>query len=58
VIFSLAGYNGEFGNSFPLTAKNAMGKRDDGSNYIWSENVHPARIYVGVKGKMEDGMSA
>jgi len=58
VIFSLAGYNGEFGNPFPLTAKNAMGKRDDGSNYIWTENVHPARIYVGVKGKMEDGSQA
>jgi hypothetical protein len=58
VIFSIAGYNGEFGNSFPLAAKNAMGTRDDGTNYLWPENVHPARIYVGVKGKMEDGKSS
>jgi len=55
VIFSLAGYNGPFGNTFPLAAKNAMGKRDDGTNYLWANDIHPARIYVGVKGKMEDG---
>ena len=31
------------------------GTRSDGKDYVNPQNVCPARIYVGMKGKMEDG---
>lgn len=51
VCFSLSGYNGNFGaNSQLLARKNAAGKRADGTAWAYSQNVVPARIYIGVKG--------
>lgn len=59
VMFAMAGYNGDFsGTSAVLNAKNALGKRPDGSDWVWTENIVPFRMYVGVKGKMEDGSDA
>jgi hypothetical protein len=50
VCFAPSGYNGQFG--VPLSEadrKNAMGLRPDGTPYVWPENVHPARFYIGKK---------
>lgn len=33
-------------------------KRPDGKDWVWPENVHPARFYLGVKGLKEDGTPA
>ena len=57
VILGVSGYNGDFTNGErEVDERNAeYGPRDDGNDYIAPENVVPARIYVGVKGKMEDG---
>lgn len=56
VMFALAGYNGDMtGNSAVLKARNAEFKRADGKPYVWSENIVPFRMYVGIKGKCEDG---
>jgi hypothetical protein len=53
-MFAVSGYNGDFtGNSAVLQArKDKYGMRPDGEEYVWSENVVPFRIFVGVKGKM------
>lgn len=59
VILGVSGYNGDYNNAeFELEQRNLeYGNRtDDGSPYVWPQNVCPARIYVGIKGKMEDGM--
>ena len=59
VILALSGYNGAFdGYSAALEARNAHYTRSDGMNYTWTRDIHPARIYVGIKGKMEDGSDA
>lgn len=59
VMFSISGYTGAFkGYSAELDARNAEFNRTDGKDYIWTKNVSPARIYVGVKGKLEDGSDA
>jgi hypothetical protein len=34
------------------------GPRTDGKPYVWPENIVPFRMYVGVKGKREDGTDA
>lgn len=34
------------------------GPRTDGMNYTWPKNIVPYRIYVGLKGKLEDGSDA
>lgn len=34
------------------------GPRTDGKNYTWPKNIVPYRIYVGIKGKLEDGSDA
>lgn len=40
-------------------ARNALyGPRTDGMNYTWPKNIVPYRIYVGIKGKLEDGSDA
>lgn len=58
VMFGVSGYNGAFsGTSAVLEARNAEFKRADGSDYVWPQNIVPFRIYVGVKGKCEDGSS-
>jgi hypothetical protein len=60
LFFCSLGYNGDFtGNSAVLQArKDEYGMRPDGEEYVWSENIVPFRIFVGVKGKMEDGSTA
>jgi len=60
VILALSGYNGAYNNGgAEVDARNAeYGPRPDGSDYVNPENVCPARIYVGMKGKMEDGSDA
>jgi hypothetical protein len=41
-----------------LDMRNSMFTRSDGQDYTWPRWIHPARFYVGVKGKMEDGSDA
>ena len=57
VMLGVSGYNGDYTNGErEVDARNAeYGPRDDGNDYVAPENVVPARIYVGMKGKMEDG---
>lgn len=59
VMLAISGYNGAFtGYEVVLDARNTQYMRDDGMNYTWTRDIHPARIYIGVKGKMEDGSDA
>lgn len=62
VMFSVSGYTGAFGSDeaveAELTARNAEYNRTDGKPYVWTKNINPARIYIGVKGKLEDGSDA
>jgi hypothetical protein len=59
VIFSPSGYNGNFGNyQNVIDKRNAAYTRSDNSPYVKPENIVPARVYVGIKGKMEDGSDA
>ena len=60
VILGVSGYNGAFsGSSAELDARNSeYGPRPDGTDYVSPTNVCPARIYIGMKGKMEDGSDA
>ena len=59
VILALSGYNGAFrGYDAVLEIRNQLYKRSDGGNYTWTRDIHPARVYIGVKGKMEDGSDA
>lgn len=57
VILGVSGYNGAYNNGqAEVDARNAeYGTRPDGSDYVNPQNICPGRIYVGVKGKMEDG---
>jgi hypothetical protein len=50
ICYSLSGYNGNFGDKTLLTQKNAAGKRSDGSDWVWPQDIVPARVYVGIKG--------
>ena len=60
VVLGLSGYNGAYNNGgAEIDARNAeYGPRPDGKDYVNPVNVCPARIYIGIKGKMEDGTSA
>ena len=52
------GYNGPWGNVDKdqiVANRNAVYSRMDGQPFVWTNNVHPARIYVGKKGYKEDG---
>lgn len=55
-----AGYNGAFDNyTKVLDARNEeYGPRPDGSDWVWTRDVVPSRVYIGIKGKMEDGSDA
>lgn len=57
VILGVSGYNGAYNNGdAEVDARNAeYGNRPDGTPYVNPVNVCPARIYIGMKGKMEDG---
>lgn len=53
VCFAMSGYNGEFGNgAMPLLErkKAVSPKRSDGTDWVWTENVVPSRMYIGLKG--------
>jgi hypothetical protein len=53
VCFSPSGYNGAFSlsdTSAEAMRKNAMGKRPDGTDYVFPQNVCPARLFIGKKG--------
>ena len=59
VCFAPSGYNGNFGvSSSEADRKNALGKRPDGTDYVFTKYVVPARVYVGVKGKNAAGDDA
>eukprot|EP00934_Nitzschia_sp_Nitz4_P001248 Nitzschia sp. Nitz4//scaffold17_size182527//93321//96006//NITZ4_001857-RA/size182527-snap-gene-0.297-mRNA-1//-1//CDS//3329539349//1248//frame0 len=60
VVLAVSGYNGDMdGHDAELAARNAeYGARPDGADYVWPQNIVPSRIYVGMKGKMEDGSDA
>jgi len=60
VCFAPSGYNGNFGVTKDVEAarKNALGKRPDGTDYVFTEYVVPARVYVGVKGYDAKGQPA
>lgn len=69
-MFAVSGYNGAFDNSGVIPGETIVpdhvtelrnieyGPRPDGMNYTWTKNIVPFRIYVGVKGKLEDGTEA
>lgn len=60
VIAISLGYNGDFtGTSAVLAKRNEMfGPRPDGKDWVDTKYINPTRIYIGVKGKMEDGKLA
>ena len=62
VCFSLSGYNGNFGSKDEqLTRKKAQtanNKRDDGTDFVYPQNIVPSRLYVGVKGYAADCTTA
>merc|ERR1711920_114910 len=57
VCFSPSGYNGAFGLAEP-EIRNALFKRQDGSDYAWPQDIVPARVYVGKKGYNAKGEPA
>ena len=60
VCFSPSGYNGAFSvdGTSEAARKNAMGKRPDGTDYVFPQNVCPARLYIGKKGYNAKGEPA
>lgn len=61
VAFAISGYNGDFSGGLAgptIDRRNAMYTRADGMPYVWTRNLHPARVYVGVKGLDEMGNPA
>jgi hypothetical protein len=57
VVLAISGYNGAYrGFTAELEGRaESYGTRPDGKDYAWPKDICPARIYIGVKGKMEDG---
>lgn len=56
VMFSLAGYNGAFDNF----EKELQDRKDEyphpeGGEWVWTKDVVPGRVYIGVKGVDEQG---
>ena len=69
VMFAVSGYNGNIDNFVEIDGaellptnvvdlRNANYTRDDGNPYVWPKDIVPFRIYVGIKGKLEDGSDA
>jgi hypothetical protein len=70
VIIAVSGYNGAFDNDKVIPGETLVpdhvtamrnaeyGPRPDGKNFTWTNNIVPYRMYVGVKGKLEDGTDA
>ena len=58
VAFAVSGYNGAFSglNKTAITnRRNNQYKRSDGADYVWPQNIVPARVYLGKKGYDENG---
>ena len=58
VAFAVSGYNGAFSglNKTAITSRrNKQYTRSDGNDYVWPQNIVPARIYLGKKGYDEQG---
>lgn len=55
VMFAVSGYNGDFSGVDRVLAEKNNSTRPDGTPWVWTQNIVPFRLYVGVKGKMEDG---
>jgi len=59
VAIAISGYNGAYRNHDAiLAAKNAAGARPDGTEWVWPQNICPARIYIGKKGYNAKGEPA
>ena len=60
VCFSPSGYNGAFSvdGTAEAARKNAIGKRPDGTDYVYPQDVCPARLYIGKKGYNAKGEPA
>jgi len=70
IILGVSGYNGNFDidDIIPdetlvpqniIDARNAeYGNRTDGNPYVYPKDIVPFRLYVGIKGKLEDGSDA
>ena len=62
VCFSISGYNGNFGGKTEqLNRKKAQAsnnQRDDGTDFVYPQNIVPSRLYVGVKGYAADCTTA
>ena len=69
VVFVVSGYNGNISNRIKYNGetiipdhiteiRNNITSRDDGNPYVWPKDIVPYRIYVGQKGKLEDGSDA
>lgn len=60
ICFSPSGYNGAFSvdGTSEAARKNAMGSRPDGTDYVFPQNVCPARLYIGKKGFNAQGEPA
>lgn len=65
----MSGYNGNIDNRVEIDGssvipdhitalRNQNFTRDDGNPYVWPKDIVPYRIYVGKKGKLEDGSDA
>ena len=57
ITIDFSGYNGAFGSYDNVIANRneAYGNRTDGKPWAKPQNVVPSRIYIGMKGRMEDG---
>ena len=62
VCFSISGYNGNFGSKDEQLrrkkAQSSNNKRDDGTDFVYPQNIVPSRLYVGVKGYAADCTTA
>lgn len=63
VCFALSGYNGGFymfggDPGYVVNKKNALGKRSDGTDFVWTWDIVPARLYVGLKNRNAQGQPA
>jgi len=51
VVVAISGYNGAYNNHAGiLAAKRSSGARPDGNQWVYPQNICPARIYIGRKG--------
>lgn len=70
IIYAISGYNGNLETRISDTGETVVptwvmdkrtafyGNRTDGKPWVWPKDTNPMRIYVGVKGLLEDGSPA